>query len=440
MTRTTVDKLVARRLNIAESFSRQDLEAAQLDLLKRKISHLAGLPFYRKKGFGNGQLRSLTDLSRFPFTTGDDLRYSESGLLAVSQSRVARVITMQTSGSTGPPKRLFFSKEDLRAIAMFFQMGMRNLIDRNDRVLVLLPWELPASVGQLLIDALAQDGVYSRGMWPPGSAGYIANLIEKEQISCVVGLPHHLLAISSQLEPGILKSMLLCSDYASPCLRKSIERCGCKTFLHYGSIESGLGGAVECSCHDGCHVRESDLLVEIVDPSSGLPLDDGEVGELVITSLQRTAMPLIRYRTHDLAALDRRQCECGGITSRLKHIRGRLDGRLAIESGIISSPDLDDVLYLIPGLLDYRATIHDHDGEVLDIAYTSHDNELLVKRDIYEKLLENKVISAGVLEKKLTIGKIEQVQEFPADHRFKRTVIDQRKGNGSHEIYSRGYH
>ena len=98
--------------------------------------------------------------------------------------------------------------------------------------------------------------------------------------------------------------MLLSTDQAPAPLVAAIEQAwGCRVFDHYGTTETGLGGGVECEAHDGLHLREADLLFEVVEPATGRSLPDGEEGEIVFTTLTREAMPLIRYRTGDLGRL-----------------------------------------------------------------------------------------------------------------------------------------
>jgi phenylacetate-coenzyme A ligase PaaK-like adenylate-forming protein len=103
-----------------------------------------------------------------------------------------------------------------------------------------------------------------------------------------------------------------------------IERAwGCEVFEHYGMTEMGLGGAMACEAHDGYHPREADLLFEIVDPRTGAPLPDGEYGEIVFTTLTRTAMPLVRYRTGDMSRFIPGPCPCGSVLKRLARVADR---------------------------------------------------------------------------------------------------------------------
>ena len=371
--RTTVDQLVADQLNLSPTFSRSDLHHAQLKRLRSSVSYAReNSPLYKTRfqGIDPESLLKREDLARLPFITATDVVEQGHLLHCVSQSEVARVITMQTSGSTGKPKRYSFTQEDLARTSEFFQRGMASLVTKSDRVLVLMPFEAEASVGELLICALSKGGVYAKGLWPPPNPAVTTQLITTEDLSAVVGLPQHLLALSEAIAHGQLKSMLLASDYAPQSLRKRIEKnCGCETFLHYGSTESGLGGAVECSVHEGLHIRESDLLVEIIDPETGRQIKDGEMGEVVLSTLGRLAMPLIRYRTGDIACLNRNKCGCGGVTARLCNIYGRLNGCRLADGSLLYSQSLDDILFEVPGLLDYRATLDNYDVDRLTIEY-----------------------------------------------------------------------
>jgi phenylacetate-coenzyme A ligase PaaK-like adenylate-forming protein len=229
---------------------------------------------------------------------------------------------------------------------------------------------------------------------------------------------------------GQLKSMLLCSDYAPAALRRRIEEnCGCETFLHYGATESGLGGAVECGAHDGCHIRESELLIEIIDPKSGKVLPDGECGEVVLTTLGREAMPLIRYRTGDMASLDRSGCSCGGVTARLKNIRGRMERCLLSSGALLYSQDIDEYLFEVPGLLDYRvslATAETTGADRLELEFQALAGSGRIADELVLSLGQVPAIRAGLAATTLELGAVRQVAAFAAVHTQKRTIIDQR--------------
>ncbi len=428
--KTPVDALVAGRLGLTGLQAREPLEQAQTASLRRTLCHaMAHSPFYRRHldGLDPESLQGPFDLARLPLLTVDDIVHRGHLLLSVSQSLVSRVVTLQTSGSTGSPKRLSFTAADLAATSEFFLHGMHSLIGDDARVLVLLPFTQPDSVGDLLIRSLQGGGITACGLWPPEPLTVMAAMVRRQQLTCAVGLPQHLLALAEAVGPGALKSMLLCSDYAAPALRKRIEEaCRCETFLHYGTTESGLGGAVECREHHGCHIRESELLVEVIDPVTCRILPDGEIGEVVLTTLGREAMPLIRYRTGDMAAIDRSPCSCGGVTARLDRIRGRLTGCRLANGGMLFSQAADDLLFTVPGLLDYRLTLERSRVDRLDVEFVACKDTQSTEKEIQRLLLQIPAIGQSLAERGLTLGTIRRVDGFGANHTVKRTILDLR--------------
>ncbi len=425
--KTTVDELAARRLNLRPDWTRKELEAKQLESLRKTVDFARqNSSYYRETlcGIDAEEIKSATDLQKFPFLSSSDLVKDGERLQCVSASRVERIMTMQTSGSTGQPKRLMFSAADLDSIRDFFYHGMKSLVGDDGCVLVMLPYTQPASTGELLIRALSDQGIHAEGAWPPSTDS--AEIIRKKRITCVVGLPQHLLGLAERLGSGFLRSILLCSDYASPVLRRRIEQLtGAETFLHYGTTESGLGGGVECGLHQGCHLRESELLVEIIDPVTQMPVADGELGEIVLTTLGREAMVLLRYRTGDLARLDRGRCACGGGTARLFDIRGRLEGCLVGEYTLYTQ-QIDDALFAIDGLIDYRMVIEGGDAAIIKIEYLASESACDTAEKVTAKLRAVPAVRQAVKSGSLIIGEVAAVGGFAPGHTVKRMILDLR--------------
>ncbi|MBQ7618398.1 MAG: phenylacetate--CoA ligase family protein, partial [Desulfovibrio sp.] len=123
-----------------------------------------------------------------------------------------------------------------------------------------------------------------------------------------------------------LEGVLSSADYLDPQLAQKIQtKWHCQLLNHYGLTEVCFGCAVECPAHHGMHLRALDLRLEIIDPQSKQPVPMGQVGEIVITTLRHTAMPLIRYRTGDIASLLPGPCACGSPLPRLGEVLGRLE-------------------------------------------------------------------------------------------------------------------
>ncbi len=424
--RSPVDRLVAQRLALPMNFSRKELQQAQYRCLHASLCHALSSSFYRQR-FANvmpEHITTLEDLQQLPLLSAEEIRSDGHRMLCVSQSQVSRMMTLSTSGSTGAPKRFAFTAKDLMAITDFFYQGMLSLVDVHDRVLVLLPFMQPASTGHLLLDALHKGGITAAGLWPPRPGEVVDHIITKK-MTCLVGLPQHLLEASTHLPVATVRTMLLCSDYAPPALRQRIEKnCGCKTFLHYGATESGLGGAVECACHDGCHIRESDLLLEIIDPLTGRQLKDGQSGEIVLTTLGREAMGLFRYRTGDMAVLNTNICDCGGVTARLQDIQGKMDACKLRSGHLLRSQDIDDVVFAIDGVLDYRAHLLSGTPDILHLHYQAVPGGVDLTTPLLDALGRVVVIAqamtCGALDTRVTPA------TFTADHLRKRTIEDKR--------------
>lgn len=256
---------------------------------------------------------SLEAFANFPFTEASDLIERGQEFLCVSQSEIARIVSLQTSGTTQAPKRVYFTRDDLDLTLDFFQHGMKTLCGAGDRALILFPWQTPDSVGALLATALERLGltVYCRQV--EGAA----ELFSQTPLQVVCG-PASWVVRAAELNPGQgVSSVLTSSETLTQAMRTFLgETWGTEVFDHYGMTETGLGGAVECRAHQGLHIRENDLYFEVVD-QEGAPLPDGREGELVVTTLTRRGMPFIRYRTGDRGLITSEPCPCGSSIRRL---------------------------------------------------------------------------------------------------------------------------
>lgn len=288
-------------------------------------------------------IAELDDLARLPFTTAEDLR-NWGDFLCVSQGDVQRMVTLRTSGTTGQPKRLAFTDADLARTRDFFAVGMSQLVRAGQRLAVLLLGaERPDGVADLLRQAIGSAGV--EVLAPPPQARQcgeaLARWVQQAAAHCIVAAPAQLASLLGWFPgagpknlAGVLSSAEPLDTELGQRLRKVWQ---CEVLDHYGLTETAYGGAVECAAHDGFHVRELDVLIEIVDISGSKVLPTGEVGEVVVTTLQREAMPLVRYRTGDVARLLPGPCACGSPLRRLGSVLGRIE-RTAGASPRINRP------------------------------------------------------------------------------------------------------
>ncbi len=364
---TPLDAWTATRLGLpGKRLDRQILENYQLDKLSATIRFaVANSPFYRKH-LGQSAaagLRTLADLIDLPFTDAADLRHYGSQMVCVSQSCINRVVTLDTSGTVGDPKRLWFTTEDQNLTVEFFQAGMSTLTRPGDRVLILLPSRRPGSVGDLLAQALTGMGMTALLYDWVGNLADAANVVQRERMDSVVGSPVQVLALArySAEQGGSVpgpRTVLLSTDYAPRSLIQEVEKLwSCRVFDHYGMTEMGLGGGVECEAHAGYHLRETDLFFEIVDPQTGEQVPDGCEGEVVFSTLTRRGMPLIRYRTGDLSRFLPSPCDCGSLLKRLDRLRGRLDSILRLPAAKLRIGEIAEAVFAVPGVLDYAVTV-----------------------------------------------------------------------------------
>jgi phenylacetate-CoA ligase len=288
-------------------------------------------PFYAEllRGFSEKSPLDPTTLPVLPFTSAEHLREHSEHMLCVSQGDVDRVVTLSTSGTTGRPKRLFFTGQDLDATLDFFRVGMASFTGPGDVVLVLLPGRTEDSAALLLARALTDIGVRPVLAPQPCFAQDSLRLLADEGVTCLAALPSQLAALlnlspDGRAWPDTLNRALLSGEPVSRDLRRSAEAAGIEIFAHYGLTETCFGGGVECNAHLGYHLREADLYVEIVAPFTGEAMEDEDEGEVVVSTLSRRGMPLLRYRTGDIARMLPGPCPCGSPLRRLGPITGRI--------------------------------------------------------------------------------------------------------------------
>jgi phenylacetate-coenzyme A ligase PaaK-like adenylate-forming protein len=426
-------------LPVTEPLTRSILEEYQLRKLRETIEHARRhSPFYSQQLEDCGDPASLAELARFPFTFPADLQADDLRFLCVSRGEIERVVTLASSGTTAPAKRLHFTVEDLELTIDFFHHGMATLVEPGERVLILMPGELPGSVGDLLVKGLRHMDVEGIVRWPVGDAEEVIAEIVARRISSLVGLPGQVLALvrhpaASLLPSGRIRSVLLSADYVPSAIVREIGRVwGCPVFNHYGMTEMGLGGGVDCRALTGYHLREADLYFEIVDPVDGRPLPDGETGEVVFTTLTRRGMPLIRYRTGDLAAFLPEPCPCGTVLRRLGHVRGRLSARVSIGTGLwLDCADLDEALYPLPGLINYKAEMMEKDGRdaLLLTMYVRDTVEQVAAHAVRTALKQipafRAALSLGNFDLEVILRRSEK---HPCMGVAKKTILDLRNG------------
>lgn len=347
--------------------TRKQIEDYQLAKLQETVNWVSSHSCFYKRLFSGIDCRisSFQDVLKLPFTKPEDIRNNPLDFLCVSQNDISRIVTLQSSGTTGKPKRLFFSEADQELTIDFFHHGILTLVQPKDRVLIMLPGDKPGSVGDLLRLGLERAGALGivHGLVTDPEAAL--EQIIRENINVLVGIPTQVLSLARFKDsngcsvPMKLRSVLLSTDYVPQAIAEEIERTwDCKVFNHYGMTEMGLGGGLECEGFCGYHLREADLYFEIIDPSSDQPVLDGQAGEIVISTLTRSAMPLIRYRTGDRSRFIPGLCACNTVLKRLELIKSR-DRVYLTQTDYLTMADFDEVLFSLDDVLDFEVTLTD---------------------------------------------------------------------------------
>jgi phenylacetate-CoA ligase len=343
-----------------ETLCREALEALQLKRLRETLAKCFKAPFYRERLIRAGvnspdDLERREDINRLPFTTKDDLRSAfPYGLLAADRSRVVRLHA--SSGTTGIPTVIYHTAEDIEA---WTELTARSIVatgaSRDD------VFQNMMSYGLFTGGLGLHYGAERVGMMViPSGAGNTTRqlkLMKDFQTTVVHATPSYLLHVQSKMEEeGIARSDLhltkafVGAEPHSENTRKKIERlCDIDVYNSYGLSEmNGPGVAFECLFKEGMHVWEDAFLLEVVDPQTGVPVRDGEQGELVFTTLQRTATPLLRYRSRDLSSVRPEPCNCGRVHRRIERIKGRTDDLLIINGVNVFPSQIEEVIMKVP--------------------------------------------------------------------------------------------
>jgi len=362
-----------------ERMPRQELQKLQLRRLQEKVRQLyQTVPFYRQAmrdlNLTPDGVRSLGDLSRLPFTTKRDLRDNYPfGLLAVPPEEVVRMHV--SGGTTGKPILALYSAAD---VELWTEMMARTLTaggaGRSDVVHIAFNYGLftgglgfhqgaerigaaviPASSGQTKRQIMLMQDLGSTVLCCTPSYGLF--------------LAETALQMGVDLRETRLRVGFFGAEPWSPRMRDEIEsKLGIAALDTYGLSEViGPGVAAECSFKNGMHLYEDHFLPEVVDPASGEPLPPGQKGELVLTTLTKEALPLIRYRTGDITSLRPEPCPCGRTLVRMERITGRTDDMLIVRGINVFPSQIEAVLLRFEGIEPQYQIIVDRERSLDDL-------------------------------------------------------------------------
>ncbi|MDQ7787059.1 MAG: phenylacetate--CoA ligase [Thermodesulfovibrionales bacterium] len=375
-----------------EMISRRALEELQLKRLKQTVRQAyKNIPFYKehfsKLHIQPKDITSLKDIRKLPFTTREDLReYYPFGMLAVTKEQVVRLHT--SSGTTGKPKAIFFTKKDVdRAAELIARCLIMTGVAKGDVLQNMMTYGLftgalvmhygAEKVGVLVIPAgpgntkrqiaLMQDFKTTTLHITPSYALYLATVMQNE-------------GLDPQKDFSLRRAYLGSEPYSEE-TRKKIEK-----FFHidvynsYGLSEmNGPGVAFECREKNGMHLWEDNFIMEVIDPDTGETKPDGEKGELVLTTLYREAMPILRYRTRDITRILPGKCKCGRTHRRISRIIGRTDDMIIVRGVNIFPQQIERVLMGVKAVAqNYQIVLESYD-------------QMTVRVEIVKELFDGKV-------------------------------------------------
>lgn len=344
-----LDAWMSRTLGLRGQLTRGDIELWQLERVREIVSYAReNSAFYRER-LPAGEIESLAGFAALPFTMPEDLRVHGARLLCVRPNEVERVVTLRTSGSTGAPKRIFSTAEDQELTVEYFRHGMSGYVRAGDLVMSVLPGNSPGSLNDLLSRGLERMGAHLLQFGYPSDKDLprLTETLLSRPVSSLVGPVSAIArAVSYSERAGLapaladrIESVLLSAEYVPESSRELIARAWrCRVNEQYSMTETGYTGPVSCCVPGAYHVWEAGLYYEIIDPDSGEVLPEGEYGEVVVTTLLRRAMPLIRYRTGDRSRFVPGACACGSVLRRLERVQARpqlkkFDPRPALPEG-----------------------------------------------------------------------------------------------------------
>ncbi|BCI59914.1 phenylacetate--CoA ligase family protein [Solibaculum mannosilyticum] len=342
----------------------------QFDLIKKQLKKLTSIPggFYQKKfdGIDIDAIQTQSDFEKLPFSWKGDLREAYPlGLQAVPDSEIVRIHS--SSGTTGTPVIIPYTKQDIEDWAVMFERCYRTAgVTNLDRVHITPGYGLwTAGIGfQAGVERL---GAMAIPMGPGNTDKQLRMMVDlKSTVLCATS-SYALLLAEEIARRGIgdqihLKKGIIGSERWGEKMRRRIAaELGVQLYDIYGLTEVyGPGIGMSCDHECGMHYWDDYIYCEIVDPKTGEIVPDGEIGELVITTLRKEGAPLIRYRTHDLTRFLPGDCACGLDYPRIDTLIGRTDDMIKVKGVNIFPSQIEEVLHDIPGASSEYQVMIDH--------------------------------------------------------------------------------
>jgi phenylacetate-CoA ligase len=424
-----------------ETMPRGDLRAFQSRKLIELVEKLYNrVDFYKKKmddkGAKPGDIKSISDLHKLPFTTKDDMRdVYPYGLLATDLQNIVEIHT--SSGTTGKPVVDAYTQGDIdiwaEVMARTLAMGgvTKHDIVQNAYGYGLFTGGLGVHYGTKKIGATV---IPISG----GNTKRQLSIMEDFQSTILACTPSYSLYLAESLrEEGFdisklkLKAGFFGAEPWSDSMRDEIQaKLQIKAYDIFGLTEIiGPGVASECEYQDKLHINEDHFFPEIINPLTGEILPDGEKGELVITTITKEGTPVLRYRTRDITYLDHTQCKCGRTTVRMHRLLGRTDDMLIIRGVNVFPSQIEEVLIKLEGVEPHYQLVVERKDNLDHLEVQVEMNNKLFSDEIkqlerFEKNIEKEIFSALNIHTKV---KLVEPKSIPRSEGKAKRVIDKRQ-------------
>jgi len=416
----------------------------QLSKLKKTIRYSYNTsPFYhrlfKESGLKPNDIKKFSDMTKIPYTKTEDLQNDPKSFFSVSEDKFIRVFT--TSGTTGKPKKAYFTKEDIDKIVESTATGAKIMYGITSKDIIRLTFEVGygteiwgnryclsrayESLGALIIATgrlNIDEELEMIKEYKPNIFGDVS--------SRVYYLTKEMSKLCDLKELGI-KKFLIGAEPTPNAMRKEIEKAwNADVYIGYGITEIGLLMAGECEKKQGMHLSEFNFLTEVVDPETGEQLEDGEVGEILFTTYDRRGMPLIRYNSHDLGKILPEICSCGLPLKRIE-IKGRTDDLIPIGAGDnLFTRMFDEAIFSIPEILEYQVIFDKKDGkDLITIIAESNVINDAIRKKLIESIMKMPEIKNGVKQSKTVatpVAKLVKPNTFERNSIKTRRLIDKR--------------
>uniref|UniRef100_A0A7C3SHH5 Phenylacetate-coenzyme A ligase n=1 Tax=Desulfobacca acetoxidans TaxID=60893 RepID=A0A7C3SHH5_9BACT len=379
------------------------LRNLQLERLKETFRRAARSPFYQKRlqkaGLSPEEVKRLADIRRLPFTTKDDLRAQGRNLLTVPLTECVRLHA--SSGTTGQATVIYYTRKDIDTWAdllarSMYMTGVRpEDVFQNMMGYGLFTGGLGFHYGSERLGCLTIPA-------GAGNSRRQVQLMQQFNTTVIHIIPSYALyLLNTFAELGVdprdlpLRIAFLGAEPHTEDMRRRIEAAyGLKAYNSYGLSEmNGPGVAFECPEQNGMHVWEDAYLLEVVDPQTLEPVPPGTVGELVFTNLTREGMPLIRYRSRDLASYDDAPCPCGRRHRRISRIQGRTDDMIIIKGVNIFPLQIEKVLMALPEV---------HTNYLVELTRENFNDQMHVRVEVRESFFREDLKYLAALRQRIT--------------------------------------